>query len=333
MKYIFFSFFILFFISCDNELNVVEDYKDIPIVYGFLSLSDTAQYMRIERAFIDESTSGLELAQIPDSLYYLNASVFIEEVGTSTQYQLERVDGNLEGYVREEGAFAQSPNYLYKINTSDIDFIPEQEYKLIIDRGNDSELIEASTILLGTSDLKNPDVENGGFISFKTGSFSFFTWSASEAADIFNLYFDFNYRERGPETNGSFIPKTVTWKALQNFKKDAEDDIRVQAEIEGASFFTFLKGAIPETENIERRFDDITVRITSGGREINNFVEITSANLGITSTQDPPFFSNISEGRGIFSSTHELVIPNGSLTNQTLDSIREGQFTLNLGFQ
>ncbi|NNL93551.1 MAG: hypothetical protein HKO66_15020, partial [Saprospiraceae bacterium] len=75
MKYIFGLILAAAFISCDNELNVVEDFKDIPVVYGFISMSDTAQYIRVERAFIDETESALVLAQNPDSLYYLNASV------------------------------------------------------------------------------------------------------------------------------------------------------------------------------------------------------------------------------------------------------------------
>ena len=58
-------------VSCDNELDTIEEYKDIPVVYGFISLSDTAQYIRIERAFVDPNQSALDLAQNPDSLYYI----------------------------------------------------------------------------------------------------------------------------------------------------------------------------------------------------------------------------------------------------------------------
>ena len=331
MKYIFYTLLLIGFISCDNELDVVEDFKDIPVVYGFISLSDTAQYIRVERAFIDESTSALELAQIPDSLYYDNPTVTLEHVNSGNQYQLNRVDGNLEGYVREDGAFAQSPNYLYKIRSSEMNLVAEDEYKLIINRGDDTDLIETQTTLLSGADLKVPNVSNGSLVSFNSIDFTTFTWIASPNARIFNVIIDFNYRERMANTSNSFEAKTVTWTAAKNLRKNDDSD-RVSIEIDGANFYTFIKGAIPEVEGIERRFDDLTIYISSGGAEIQEFVQIGSANLGITSTQDPPFFSNIEGGRGVFSSTYDLVLPNAAVTNQTLDSIRGGQFTKDLGF-
>ena len=55
-----FLMLITFFVACDNELNVIEPKQDIPVVYGFLNLADSAQYIRVERAFVDESTSALD---------------------------------------------------------------------------------------------------------------------------------------------------------------------------------------------------------------------------------------------------------------------------------
>jgi len=332
MKYLAYIFIFTIFVSCDNELNVVEDFKDIPVVYGFLSLSDTAQYIRVERAFIDESTSGLELAKIPDSLYYNNATVTIEHVRTSTQYEMTRVDGNLEGYVREDGVFAQSPNYLYKLKNSEINLIPEEEYKFILNRGDGSELIETSTILVGESDLKVPNVTTGQPIAFNSIDFTNMIWAGSPAAKIYNVIFDFNYQERELSSATPFEKKSVSWQAVRNFKTDEENG-RVNVQIEGTNFYAFLKGAIEENPNIERRFDNLSIRISGGGEEIDDFVQIGSANLGITSTQDPPFFSNIEGGRGLFSSTYDLVLNDVAITNQTLDSIKDGQFTKDLGFR
>ncbi|MEZ5030008.1 MAG: hypothetical protein R2787_01275 [Saprospiraceae bacterium] len=57
-------------VSCDNELDLVSDWKEIPVVYGFLSRSDTAQYIRVEKAFLDPATSAFVIAKNPDSLYF-----------------------------------------------------------------------------------------------------------------------------------------------------------------------------------------------------------------------------------------------------------------------
>lgn len=332
MKYIAYLFIFTILVSCDNELNVVEEFKDIPVVYGFISLSDTAQYIRIERAFIDESTSGLDLALRPDSLYYPDATVTLEHVLSGTQYEMTRVDGNLEGYVREDGVFAQAPNYLYKLNSSNINLTAEDEYKFILNRGDGFESLEATTILIGAAQLRIPNVLTGQPIGFNSIDFTNLIWTGSPSAKIYNVNFDFNYQERELNSGSAFEEKSVRWQAVRNLSVDEENG-RISVEVPGVNFFTFIKGAIIENSNMERRFDNLSINISGGGEEIRDFVQIGNANLGITSTQDPPFFSNIEGGRGIFSSSYDLVLNDVSITNQTLDSLKEGQFTKNLGFR
>jgi len=63
------------FYSCKTDFNVVADWQDISIVYGLLDPTDTAQYIKINKAFLDKNTSALIIAQNPDSLYYQNLDV------------------------------------------------------------------------------------------------------------------------------------------------------------------------------------------------------------------------------------------------------------------
>lgn len=103
------------FLSCSNDFELTEGAVDTPIVYGMISVGDTATYIRVERAFVDENTSALVLSKDPAQLYYNDITVKIRHIKTSKDYTLKRVDGNLEGYQRDAGAFADAPNYLYKI--------------------------------------------------------------------------------------------------------------------------------------------------------------------------------------------------------------------------
>jgi len=319
----------VFGLSCENDFEKIEDYKDIPIVYGFISLSDTAQYIRIEKAFVDESISALDLAQNPDSLYYSNAIVELLRNSNGDRFTLNKVDGNLEGYVREEGVFVQSPNYLYKVNTNDIDLVSGETYTLVLDRGNELPLIEASTILLGETRIKSPNPSSAVTLAFDYISKNKFIWQSTDEAAIHDMYFTFNYRERSPETQGQFISKSVLWKVISNHKEDGE---RVDVETDGINFYTFLRGAIVQDPDAERRFEDMEMIVVSGGEEIQEFVNIGSANLGITSTQDVPIFSNIPDGRGIFSSTNTVILEQINLTNATIDSLKTGIYTKELNF-
>ncbi len=321
---------ILFVISsCGNELDVIETPKDIPVVYGFISLSDTVQYIRIERAFVDENISALELAQNPDSLYYTDAEVELVRNSTGDRFPLEMVDGNLEGYPREDGAFAQSPNYLYKIRNEDINLVGGETYTLSIKRNETLPLIEAETILLGPTEIKSPISQNAIILDFDYVDLNLYIWQSSEGAAIHDLFFRFNYRERTPETNGEFVPKSVLWRTVSNYK---ETDERVDVEIEGLGFYTFLRGAIDEDPDAVRRFENMDMIVVTGGQEISDFVTVGSANLGITSTQDVPVFSNIPEGRGIFSSRYQTELNQISLSNATVDSLKNGIYTRELNF-
>ena len=79
------------FTACDNTLVVTDKWKDIPIVWGFLSKSDTAHYIRVEKAFLDPNTSAYTIARIPDSLYYENAVVTLKRIASGQVFTLTRV--------------------------------------------------------------------------------------------------------------------------------------------------------------------------------------------------------------------------------------------------
>ena len=43
---------VLFFSSCETDVVLEGEWKDIPVVYAFLSIQDTAHYVRVEKAFL-----------------------------------------------------------------------------------------------------------------------------------------------------------------------------------------------------------------------------------------------------------------------------------------
>ncbi|NNE25994.1 MAG: DUF4249 family protein [Saprospiraceae bacterium] len=325
MKLRYLAFILLGFMACDNELNVIEDYQDIPIVYGVLSSSDTAQYIRLERAFVDPNTSALDIAQIADSLYYEDASVQI--LHDNQIYNLERVDGNLEGYIREEGAFAQAPNYLYKIRTANIPLIDDEAYTLQINTTDNTEPVSSTIDLVGASNITTPSSS----IGFDYIQPTRVRWRKGDNARIFDILIQVNYRERRLSSSTGFERKFVTWNMGSNIES-SNDDIE-NFERPGIDFYAFLAGELEANPDIERRFDDITVILHSGGFEILELNRVSGANLGITSSQDVPNYTNLSRGRGIFTSKFKEEKPGIALKSSSMDSLIEGQITKDLNFK
>jgi hypothetical protein len=74
------------------------------------------------------------------------------------------------------------------------------------------------------------------------------------------------------------------------------------------------------------------IQIWCAGHELEEFVKIAQANTGITSTQDIPTYTNLSEGLGIFTSRNVATHTGFKIGTVTLDSLRNGIVTKDLNF-
>jgi len=174
-------------------------WKDIPIVYGLLNVNDTAQYIRVEKAFLDEETSALVIAQEPDSLYYDNISVELQEISSSGAvvftFPLNLVDANLEGYERPEGVFADTPNYVYK-TTQLLD--PGHRYNVIITNGDTDKTVtlnngQGSIGLIGDFQMSTPALDID--LQLEPGKQTTFQWTKPDHAAFYDVILYINYFE------------------------------------------------------------------------------------------------------------------------------------------
>jgi len=105
--------------GCSTKFNVGAPYKNVTVVYGFLDASDTAHYIRIQKAFLSQNKSAITMAQTADSSFYASLDVRINRINAVTgvlydTIHLNRVDLDLEGYPKQPGTFFTAPNYAYK---------------------------------------------------------------------------------------------------------------------------------------------------------------------------------------------------------------------------
>lgn len=309
--------------SCENELDLIEDWKDIPIVYGVLDASDTAHYIRVEKAFIDAQISGLDLAQVVDSIYYPELEVFIERGNNS--YTLTKVDGNLEGYPREEGAFAPVPNYLYKIKAEALNLQGDESITLKIQRPG-LEIVESTVQTIGEYNFLRPRPDDPEKINLNYANHITIRWNDAPNAVDYEVYIIAHYGEKFVgEPDENFVEKEVLWKAASGVEDNS-------VLLESKNFFTWLGAAIEEADDIERVFNHLEFRVLAVGEDLSDYIEINGVNLGITASQEIPQYTNLSEGLGIFSSKYEIGLDNLRVIQQTMDSIVGGIYTKHLNF-
>ena len=158
------AFFLL--MGCSTKFNVAAPYKNITVVYGFLDQSDTAHYIRIQKAFLDNNKSALTMAQTADSNYYASLNVKIERInfmnggGVHDTIHLNRVNLDNEGYPKQPGIFFNSPNYAYKF-TNRLD--PNYSYRIVVSNPVTGEVDSAETPVIvdtNSTTFNVPDIDD-----------------------------------------------------------------------------------------------------------------------------------------------------------------------------
>lgn len=336
LKLIPFVIIVAFIGACEDEFTLIDDYKEIPIVYGLLSLNDTAaHYIRVERAFVDESKDALEIAQIADSLYFKDINVQLVRKSTGDVFNLTMVDGNLEGLPREDGVFATSPNYLYKINAADLQLVGNEDYKIVIRHdGSEDILTEAETKIVGAyQHITNSPSDSVNF----NGLSVTFGWKSSEqSATFYEFNLVMHYDETDPQNPTQMIPKEITWNVDDKILRDESNNLLVAQTyytLSGSDFFKFFRDALDPLPGISRKFRSFDLVINSGSNEILSYLNAGQANTGLTGTLTIPSYTNLSNGYGLFASRHSLIKEGFVIHKATRDSLAGGQYTFDLNFQ
>lgn len=325
---------IFFGTSCSNDIDLTADWQDVPVVYGLLSRQDTAHYIKIQKAFLDPKGNALEIAQIADSLYYENLDVKVEHLSSGKTYDLTRVDGNLEGYPKEEGAFANTPNYLYKFKLDPGEELVEgQRYQLKLNRGDNKAEVIADDLIV--SDMKVLSPFEGTQLKILYRDFTV-QWRSEDDARLFDLRLVFNYQENSlhPDSLNIYVDKSIIWNVKTNIVREEGGSLQTKYDLPGESFYQVIAGEMQVHPELNRFFTSIEFVVDGGGKEIFEYINIGQANTGITSSQVIPTYTNLSEGFGVFSSINTVRSePFQSLHPQMRDSLRYGIYTAGLNFQ
>ncbi len=331
----------LFAATCSNDFELTDNWKEVPVVYAILSPRDTAHYIRVEKAFVDPEKSALEIARIPDSLYYPDNTIDVFLLNSRNQrFRFSRVDGVREGIVRAEGIFATRPNWLYKYKpTGSAVLTPGETYRLLIERKDGKPNITAETTLPRDFSFRAPNPQDiPPRISFLDDSIvTRIEWRTDVNGLFFNTTLVVRYREES--TTGTLLGRReLTWVMARNsrrsnFEVGVGGQYRATGEATGKQFFEFLnKNIQPATDRV-RIFEDIDIIVEGGGREIEKLLETQSANAGLTGAEVVTSYTNLSEGLGLFTGKNVARLVRVQMTPQTLQAMQRSSLTRGLNFK
>lgn len=317
-KILFILFLPVILTSCENDLEVVGEWKEVAIVYGLLDPGDSVNYVRVEKAFLGEG-NALIMAQQHDSIYYGdNLSVVLErrKNGQLLSTIIMEPDTTIP---KDPGMFAQEGHTVYKTNQN---IFSDSDYSLIVHNEQSGYNATSLTPIVDNITFSNPSpsplvqtvswVDNNGPTPIPV------KWVTGNDAKVFELVIRFIYAQRKisdltADTN--FIEMRLPKVKVNNTVAGQNLGITVT----GDEFFNFLKtklGAPPA--DYYRVAHEIDFVITSGAEEFSTYLDVINASPGISQTT--PVYSNISNGFGVFSSRTAQTLTKGlnSLTKDYL---------------
>lgn len=330
---------VIFFSSCSEDFKVAAPYKNITIVYGFLDVKDTAHYIRIQKAFLDENKSAITMAQTPDSSFYAQLNVVVKELsgGNVVNVQpLVRVDLSAEGYPKQPGAFFTAPNYAYKFKKN---LVPGNRYRIVINNPSTSVVDSVETDVLSNdpnNDFTVPAFTNGQY------NINFAPTSAPGTVDNFNLYgtapanaayvegtIRFHYRDE-LVPGGTTTPYSFDWLFASAVPMGSNRSF--QLSVPKSSFFTAIRNGIglPSAANIYRDIDSVDVIVYAATQDAATYLAIQGAQGGLTGDQIKPNYTNIKgpDVLGLVASRTSVSDNKVPINKDAIDSLKVNPITI-----
>lgn len=338
----------LFATSCSEKFEVAAPYKDITVVYGFLDMADTAHYIRIQKAFLDENKSAVNMAKEADSNFYSNINVRIERYSSTgnnimiDSLHLDKVDLTQEGYPKQAGIFFNAPNYAYKFKAV---LNPAYIYRLKIVNLTTGNIDSADAPVINNQlpatssgpgfkldPVDNNDVNTVGMSFFSVLPYRYYTLNATyvpisnysfkgetNPAKVAQAVIRFNW------SDSDFVNKTTT---PRYYDYDAGyvslANSNIEYKIENKSLYNAISTGMGKApDNVIRLLNRCDVTMYLSTSDYNNYrLAMLSQGTGLTASEIAPVYTNI-KGKNVLGLFTSKAMRTGkiTITSKTVDSL------------
>lgn len=308
-------------VSCNPEIDLTAEYKDIPVVYGLLNRDEPMQYIRIQKAFLLNG-NVLDAANVADSNKYDPSDLLVRIVAVDP---LTGEDGDTihfthrPEYLTQPGAvFPQNSAMLYASNEK-----PQApKWRLEVENVKRNTVTTAETnIVYGMKWIK----PNGsGFVPF-TGAYTLM-WTANASAAIYQPEITFRWMEVDSIT-GASRPDSLIWALI--IQEATPDYAANMLTIQENDFFKYVGAKVPVKHGVKRVIGSLSFKIMGGTKELGRYIDATKPSIGLI--QEKPAYTNIQGGLGIFSSRAKATV-NMEMTLASRQMLVSGVYTSRLNF-
>ncbi|MCC7231622.1 MAG: DUF4249 family protein [Bacteroidia bacterium] len=285
--------------SCSTDFNVNAPYRETMVIYGLLNVKDTAQYIRISKAYLGEG-NALVMAQQPDSINYADIlDVSLVRIINNTvvdSFNLSRIDT----IPKDSGIFAFPYQVFYYTNHPLID--DTARYRLTVRNRQTGVTATSVTRLAGDVNIQHPTSQDVDFSLPFPYTADLYPGTNSK---VFDLIIRFHYTETDSSTGIKTI-HYVDWDQPDQLAGQNQNSL-IAFHYNRSDFWSFLGSAIPVKSGVERRVDDLPsgilpfeFRFMAGTEDLYTYQQLSLPSTSIV--QDRPLFTTVVNGIGLFTS-------------------------------
>lgn len=318
--------------SCENEVDLLAPWTEKMVVYGLLSppnpganLADTNwQYFKISRVF--SNTGGAYANASKDSgSYTQNLNVKLERISGKTILEtISLIPKTL--YTKEPGIFPNKKEVLY---VTDKPILKGSEYHLSVTNPQTGAGITAKTNTIGQFEIASSftnEMNVNWYSAIKVQP----AWVSCQYGKIYQVSVRFHYAEKSLHAS-SFVKKYCDWELIPQYSNTIKGGEKMSSDpLSAVTFYSQLLKNIQVEVGTIRTAGEVEFIFTAGNQEFSDYMDINKPSNGVV--QDKPIYTNIEGGIGLFASRISYSVKK-SLEKQSIDSLKFGKLTKNLGFQ
>jgi hypothetical protein len=321
------------FPACNNEVDLIGEYKDTPIIFCLLNPGDTTHYIRIQKAFLING-NVLQTAQIPDSLRYepSDLDVKVIEFNPNTGATTKTITfQHVPGAVKDTGIFSSEGFMLYKSNESLNDL---RRYRLQVTNTKLNKVMTSETGLVYTTSpgglFKTPGQAGTVIFNNLAGTGYTLRWYTAVNGRVYQPEIVFRWTEVDLATNTA-TPDSAVWKLLPKVSENDDIGAEMDFNLPQNSFYRFLSETVPVKPGIKRVIGNLNFKMYVGTEELNTYINVNKPSIGLI--QDKPVYTNIENGLGLFAGRTTFFRSNVNLHPSSQDTLIFSKLTENLNFR
>ena len=324
------------FNSCETDFSLNGNYQIQPVVFGLLDHKQDVHMIKITKAFLGDG-DNLDYAQNPDSSYFNQVDAVIieykDEVATGRSWTLH---DTIVTNKSTDGLFYGPDQKAYVFYESTLDSTATYELTVTLEGG--AHVVTGTTTLIDKFKLSGTVLNPLYKIQFAPNTVNedsdYDDWTFTVTEGLHAARYNYQYTINWQETYADMT--TANFSATRNngdeFQTQSPDNPQVQiASFSGLDFYQFIDQSVVDDPNvIQRKFTGLDLQISVAHEDLNQFMEVGEPVTGIAQVQ--PEFTNLTGGRGLFSSRIVFQMDDFQLNPASVKELCTGLYTGDLLF-